>query len=105
MGFLADHPWYITDQLADKFDETFWWVQLTGAILSLIAGIGMARNLNDALALRIGTALILAGLLAVVLGGGPSTIFNIHDWEIVLVLPLLIVFLDGAMLIYAGLFR
>jgi hypothetical protein len=60
---------------------------------------------HDRLALRIGTGLILVGLLLVVLGGGPSAIFNVHDWEIVLVLPLPVIFLDGTMLIYTGLFR
>jgi len=48
---------------------------------------------------------MLVGLLVVVLGGGPSDIFNVHDWEIVLVLPLLVIFLDGALLIDTGVFR
>lgn len=105
MGFLADHHWYVTDQLADWFDETFWWVQLAGVVLSVIAGVGMAKSLTDTLALRIGAGLFLVGLLVVVLGGGPSTIFNVHDWEIVLVLPLLVLFLDGTVLIYTSVFR
>jgi hypothetical protein len=105
MGFLADHHWYVTNQLAEWFDETFWWVQLAGAVLSVISGIGMAKSLTDTLALRIGAGLILAGLLVVVLGGGPSDIFNVHDWEIVLVLPLLVMFLDGTVLIYTSVFR
>jgi len=63
----------------------------------------MAKSLTDKLALRIGTGLILVGL--VVLGGGPSAIFNVHDWGIALVLPLLVIFLDGTVLIYTSLFR
>jgi hypothetical protein len=105
MAFLADHHWYVTYQIAEWFDESFWWVQLAGAILSIIAGIGMAKNLTDTLASRIGVGLILAGLLLIVFAGGPSAIFNIHDWEIALVLPVLITFLDGTILIYIGLFR
>jgi hypothetical protein len=46
MGFLVDHHWYVTYQIAEWFEETFWWVQLAGAVLSVIAGIGMAKTLT-----------------------------------------------------------
>jgi hypothetical protein len=95
----------VTYQIAEWFDASFWWVQLAGVVLSVIAGIGMAKSLTDTLALRIGAGLILAGLPLIVAEGGPSAIFNIHDWEIALVLPLLVTFLDGTILIYTSLFK
>lgn len=105
MGLLADRHWYATSQIAEWFDQTFWLVQLAGVVLSVIAGIGMAKSFTHTLALRIGTGLILVGLLVVVLGGGPSYILDFHDPKIVLLVPLLVIFLDGTVLIYTSLSR
>ena len=102
MAFLSDHHWYVTEEIARFFDRITLWVLLVGLLLSIVAGIGMARTLPATWPLRIGLVLIVASVLTVLLAGGPLAILNVHDWRVVLIFPTVVVFVEGAILVLAG---
>jgi hypothetical protein len=103
MAFLVDHHWYVTYQIALLFDRMMWWVQLVGVVLAVIGCIGMSAYLTQRVAFRAGIALIAAGLLLTLLFG--SSLSNIHDWMISLLLPVLLLLFDGTMLAIVGYLR
>ena len=96
MGFLADHHWYLGYETSLLVGVWFWRVQAAGIVLSVLGGIGLLVNATPRAALLMGAALIAAGLLLLVVFGGVS-ILNVHNWRIVLLFPLLLVFVSGAL--------
>jgi hypothetical protein len=102
MAFLVDHHWYVTYQTALSFERTMWWVQLAGALLAIVGCVGMSAFLPKGAALRTGLTFMAIGLILPLLFGA---ILNIHDWEISLLLPMVLVLFDGAMLGIVGYLR
>jgi hypothetical protein len=99
MAFLVDHHWYVTYQTALFFDGTMWWVQLAGALLAIIGCVGMSAFLPKRAALRTGFTFIAVGLILPLLFG---RILNIHDWEVSMLLPIVLLLFDGVMLGIVG---
>lgn len=100
MAFLADHHWYVTYQIALLFEGMWGWAQLTGAGLAIIGSIGMAFYVTRKNTFRVGVALIILGLLLSLVFGG--SIFNIHDWAISLLLPVMLSLFAGTVLAVGG---
>jgi hypothetical protein len=97
-GGYYGHPSY---QLLLTFDRTVWWLQLFGAVLSIIGCIGMSVRLPGGMVLVTGfTGIVLALFVALSFGG--TEIFNVHSWTLALVLPILIVFSTSAALSIVG---
>lgn len=106
MVFLDDRGGYYgypTYQWLLTFESTEWWLQLFGAVLSIVGCIEMAIKLSGRTALLIGFSGILAALLVTLSFGG--AILNVHSWTIALLLPILLAFLNFGMLSVVGLVR
>jgi hypothetical protein len=93
MSFLVDHHWYATYQIALLFERAIWWVQLVGVTLAVTGCIGMSAGLAPRVASRVGIAFIATSLLLTLLFG--SSLLNIHDWMISLLLPVLLLLFAG----------
>jgi hypothetical protein len=104
MAFLVERGGYYgypSYQLLLAFDRTVWWLQLFGAVLSIIGCVGMSVRLASRMALVIGFIGIVIALL-VALSFGGTEIFNVHSWTLALVLPILLVFSTSAVLSVVG---
>jgi hypothetical protein len=106
MVFLDDRGGYYgypTYQWLLTFERTEWWLQLFGAVLSIVGCIGMSVKLSERIALLIGFSGILATLLMTLSFG--EEILNVHSWTIALLLPILLAFLNFGILSVVGLVR
>ena len=104
MAFLVQRGGYYgypSYQLLLTFERTVWWLQLFGAVLSVIGCIGMSVRLPGGMALAVGFSGIVIALL-VALSFGGTEIFNVHSWTLALVLPILLVFSTSAVLSVVG---
>ena len=103
MAFLADHHWYLGYETSLGLSVWFWWIQAAGIVSSVVGCIGLLVNVRPKAALLIGVALIAADLLLLFSFGWE--VLNVHNWRFVLLLPVLLVFVNGAMFAIVGSFR
>jgi hypothetical protein len=86
-----------------SFDRTLWWLQLFGAVLSIVGCVGMSVKLPERVALVIGFSGVLTTLLVTLSFGG--AILNVHSWTIALLLPIFFSFLNFGVLSVIGLVK